>query len=61
MASPQVSAKNIAIALIRETRAAGWLRAKFEIKADGTVTLDAGMVNPETDDEFLGVDLRLGK
>lgn len=48
-------------ALIREARAAGWARVKGEIKPDGSVTVDAGMVDPGTADDFLSGDLRMGK
>ncbi|WP_323717314.1 hypothetical protein [Paracoccus aminovorans] len=58
---PVTHAKNIAAALIRETRAAGWVRAKFEIRPDGSVTIDAGMTDPEGGDDFLSTDLRMGK
>ena len=44
---------------IREAREAGWLRAKFEIKPDGSVTVDAGMVDPEAADDSLSSDLRM--
>ena len=44
---------------IREAREAGWLRAKFETKPDGSVTVDAGMVDPEAADDFLSSDLRM--
>lgn len=52
-------AKQAASAFIREAREAGWLRAKFEIKPDGSVTVDAGMVVPEAADDFLSGDLRM--
>ena len=60
---PHTFAKQTASALIRETREAGWLRAKFEIKPDGSVTVDAGMTeqNDEDDDNFLSGDLRMTK
>lgn len=59
--TPHTQAKQIATALIRETRAAGWARAKFEIKPDGSVTVDAGMVEPDGGDDFLSSELRMGK
>lgn len=60
-AHPVTQARNTVAALIRETRAAGWARAKFEIRPDGSVTIDAGMTDPEGGDEFLNTDLRMGK
>lgn len=59
--SPVTQARNTVAALMREARAAGWARAKFEIRPDGSVTVDAGMTDPEGGDDFLGVDLRMGK
>lgn len=59
--SPQTTAKKTVTALIREARAAGWVRARFEIKPDGSVTVDAGMVDPEGGDDFLNSDLGMGK
>ncbi|SFB82027.1 hypothetical protein [Tropicimonas isoalkanivorans] len=60
-ASRQTVAKNTAAALMREARAAGWARARFEIKPDGSVIVDAGMVDQDSDDNFLASDLRMGK
>lgn len=54
-------AKNTVAALMREAREAGWVRARFEIKPDGSVTVDAGMVDPDAADDFLNSDLRMGK
>ena len=54
-------AKNTVAALMREARAAGWVRARFEIKPDGSVTVDAGMVDPDAADDFLTSELRMGK
>ena len=59
--SPQTQARQTMAALIREARAAGWARVKGEIKPDGSVTVDAGMVDPDTADDFLTSDLRMGK
>lgn len=59
--SVHTSARQAAVLLIREAREAGWLRAKFEIKPDGSVTVDAGMVEPEAQDDFLSSDLRMGE
>jgi len=53
------TARQAASALIREAREAGWLRARFEIKPDGSVTVDAGMAEPDSSDEFLNGDLRM--
>ncbi|WP_267632558.1 hypothetical protein [Frigidibacter sp. RF13] len=63
MANPraQTVAKQTVAALMREARAAGWARAKFEIRPDGSVTIDAGMTLPESNDDFLAADLRMGK
>ena len=51
-ASAQTKAKQAASAFIREAREAGWQRAKFEIKPDGSVIVDANMVAPEATDDF---------
>lgn len=59
--NPVTQARNTVAALIREARAAGWVRAKFEIKPDGSVTVDAGMTDPEGGDDFMNADLRMGK
>jgi len=59
--STQTAAKNTVVALMREARAAGWMRAKFEIKPDGSVTVDAGMVDPDSSDDFLSSKLKMGK
>lgn len=59
--NPQTTAKITTAALLRAARDAGWERAKVEIKPDGSVTLDAGMHEPETQDDFLDTDLRMGK
>ena len=49
------------MACIREAREAGWQRAKFEIKPDGSVIVDANMVAAEAADDFLNSDLRMGE
>lgn len=59
--APVTQAKNIVASLLRDARDAGWARAKFEIKPDGTISLDAGMTDPEGGDDFLNGDLRMGK
>lgn len=59
--SPQTVARQTMAALIREARAAGWVRVKGEIKPDGSVTVDAGMIEADTSDDFLTGDLRMGK
>lgn len=59
--SPQTVARQTMAALIREARGAGWVRVKGEIKPDGSLTVDAGMVDPEGGDDFLTGDLRMGK
>lgn len=61
MTSPHTIAKQTVLALIREAREAGWVRAKFEIRPDGSVTIDAGMTDGEAADEFLAPELRMGK
>ncbi|OSP55499.1 hypothetical protein BV911_07630 [Pseudoruegeria sp. SK021] len=63
MATPssQASAKNLAMTLLREARAAGWARAKLEVRPDGSVTVDAGMTDLNGDDDFMSRDLRMGK
>lgn len=60
-ASVQAKAKQAASAFIREAREAGWQRAKFEIRPDGSVIVDANMVAAEVADDFLNGNLRLGK
>lgn len=60
MANPQTQAKTIAAALLHEARAAGWVRAQVEIKPDGCVTIATGMVDHESDDDFLSPILRMG-
>ena len=59
--NPQTIARQTMRALIREARAAGWARVKGEIKPDGSVTVDAGMMDTDVDDDFLNSDLRMGK
>lgn len=62
MASRSVTqARTTAATLIREARAAGWARARSEIKPDGSVTIDVSMAAPEGGDDFLNTDLRMGK
>ena len=60
-ASVQAKAKQAASAFIREARESGWQRAKFEIKPDGSVIVDANMVAVEVADDFLNGDLRMGE
>ena len=59
--SPQTIARKTMTALMREARLAGWARVKGEIKPDGSVTVDAGMVDSDAADDFLNSDLRMGK
>lgn len=59
--SPQSNARQTASVLLRDARTAGWLRVKCEIKPDGSVMMEVGMNNPESDDDFLENDLRMGK
>lgn len=58
---PYTAAKQTVSSLLREAREAGWARARFEIKPDGSVTVDAGMAELEAVDDFLNGDLRMGK
>ena len=58
---PTTQAKSTVAALLRDARAAGWMRARIEIKPDGSITVDAGMTDPEGGDDFLNSDLRMGK
>jgi len=60
-ASVQTKAKQAASAFIREAREAGWQRAKFEIRPDGSVVVDANMIAAESGDDFLNSDLRMGE
>jgi hypothetical protein len=61
MATPETNARNIAAALIREARTAGWARVQAKISTDYSVTIDASMVDPDDADDFLGDDLRMSK
>ena len=58
---PQTQARQNAVALIQATREAGWARARFELKPDGTTVIDASMADPDGGDDFLTNDLRMGK
>ncbi len=60
-ASMQAKAKQAASAFIRDAREAGWQRAKFEIRPDGSVIVDANMVAADVADDFLNGDLRMGE
>lgn len=57
----QTKAKQAVSSLLKDARDAGWSRAKFELKPDGSVTVDAGMGDPPGADDFLESDLRMGK
>lgn len=57
----QTRAKQAVSSLLRDARDAGWVRAKFEIKPDGSVTVEAGMLDPAETDDFLGKNLRMGE
>jgi len=59
--APQTTARKTMTALIHAARLAGWARVKGEIKPDGSVTVDAGMVDADAADDFLASDLRMGK
>ncbi|MCV6595959.1 MAG: hypothetical protein OIF40_02580 [Mangrovicoccus sp.] len=54
-------AKQVVSALISEARKAGWLRAKFEIRPDGSVTIEAAMTEDLDEDDFFFADLRMNK
>lgn len=55
------AAKQTISALLRDARDAGWSRARFEIKPDGSVTIDAVMADIEPIDDFLNTELRMTK
>ncbi|GAB1378652.1 hypothetical protein [Pararhodobacter aggregans] len=57
----QTQAKQNAVALLQAAREAGWARARFELKPDGTTVIDASMGDPEGGDDFLTSDLRMGR
>ena len=59
--NPHTVARKTMAVLIREARAAGWVRIKGELKPDGSVTVDATMVDPDAADDFLNTDLRMTK
>ncbi|RAP40203.1 hypothetical protein BYZ73_16170 [Rhodovulum viride] len=59
--SPQAVARQTMAALLREARAAGWIRVRGEIRPDGSMTVDAGMIEADTSDDFLEGDLRMGQ
>jgi len=59
--SPQVHAQRLVSALVREARQAGWARAKFEIKPDGSVLVDTAMTDQDQTDDFTNSKLRMGK
>lgn len=58
--STRTVAKETGIAVLREARSAGWLRARVEWKPDGSVILDAAMSDVLEQDDFDNVDLRMG-
>lgn len=58
---PQTQARQNAVALIQAAREAGWARARCELKPDGTTVIEASMVDPDGNDDFLASDLRMGK
>lgn len=57
---PQTQARQNAVALIQATREAGWARARFELKPDGTTVIDTSMSDADDGDDFLNGDLRMG-
>ncbi|SCZ53970.1 hypothetical protein SAMN04488118_102220 [Epibacterium ulvae] len=52
-------AKQVVSLLISEARKAGWLHARFEIRPDGSVTVEAGMREHVGADDFFVEDLRM--
>lgn len=58
---PITQAKTTVAALLHAAREAGWKRAGFEIKPDGSIILDASMTDPEGGDDFTNTDLRMGQ
>lgn len=58
---PQTQAKQNAVALIQAAREAGWARARFELKPDGTTIVDATMSDADAVDDFTSADLRMGE
>lgn len=58
---PQTQARQNAVALLQAAREAGWARARFELKPDGTTVIDASMAEPDGGDDFLSGDLRMSK
>lgn len=58
---PQTQARQNAVVLIQAAREAGWVRARFELKPDGTTVIDASMLDADGGDDFLSGDLRMGK
>lgn len=57
---PMTQAKQNAVALIQAARAAGWARARFELKPDGTTIIDASMTEADGGDNFTDADMRMG-
>jgi len=57
----QTKAKQTVASLLRDARDAGWKRAKFELKPDGSVTVDAAMAEEDGGDDFLNCNLRIGE
>lgn len=58
--STRTVARETALAILREARSAGWLRARVECKPDGSVILDAAMFDVLDQDDFENVELRMG-
>lgn len=59
--SPQAQSRRNAVALLQAAREAGWLHTRVSIKPDGTTVVDASVAAPESDDDFLNTDLRMGQ
>lgn len=59
--SPQITARKTYAALIREARLAGWARVRGEIRPDGSIYIDAVMIEENAADDFLSGNLKMGK
>lgn len=58
---PYTAARQTVSSLLRDARDAGWSQARAEIKPDGSLKFEAGMVEEATVDDFLNTELRMGK
>lgn len=59
-ASPHSVQRKTAATLLAAARNAGWARVTFNLRPDGSVTIDAGMVDDETRDDFDSANLKMG-